>query len=123
MRRLPRFSLFGIGKGVDINGPAGAIDIRFGRMSEDSGTEGRTGASMGVAGTDAAFCSTCGGGFWKIVVTLVGFRLLNLRGGLISGCSDGRFTADVDWDKGEGTTDLCRACATEKLAQRVRFGS
>ena len=58
-----------------------------------------------------------------MVVTLVVFRLLSLRGGLISGCNDGRFTADVDWDKGEGITDLCRACATEKLARRVRFGS
>jgi hypothetical protein len=25
--------------------------------------------------------------------------------------------------KEKGITDLCRACATEKLARRVRFGS
>lgn len=100
-----------------MNGPAGAIDIRFGRVSEANGE------SMGVAGTDEAFRSTLGGEFVKIVATLVVFRLLSLRGCFISGCNEGRLTADVDWDKGEGATDLCRACDTEKLAHRGRFGS
>ena len=43
-------------------------------------------------------------------------------GSSVGGWCDWRCTADVDWERGEGVTDLCRPVPAEMLARLVRGG-
>jgi hypothetical protein len=44
-------------------------------------------------------------------------------GSSVEAWSDWRWTADVDWESGEGVTVLCRPTPAEKLARLVRGGA